>query len=86
MLQNLARDLGLVQDQVALICKERLAKNALVCVWVVDERGVHNHLCVQPGVPGHQTRQLPVMHISPVHPAQAYTIPAYTLAASHLAT
>ena len=71
---KLTKNLGMAQHWLALTGTERVMTNALVCVWIVDEGGVHNHLSVQPGVPGHQTRQLPVMHVSPIHPARALPI------------
>ena len=44
-----------------------------VSVWLVQQRIVHHHLCVEPGVPRYEASQLPVVHVSPVHPVAVLT-------------
>lgn len=36
----------------------------------MQQRLVHHHLCVQPGVAGDHAGQLAVVQVSPVHPAE----------------
>ena len=42
---------------------------ALVRMWAVQDCHVYHHLCVQPCVARDEPRELPVVNVSPVHPA-----------------